>query len=124
MVPCDDDSELCVFDKILVDIGDEQSIEQSLSTFSSHMVNVISIIEKATPWSLVLIDELGSGTDPIEGAALATAILIKLYKKGARIAATTTVKKSLLPKKKRITNFRLLNVHQTGGKFHPSFCVS
>lgn len=89
MVPCDDDSELCVFDKILVDIGDEQSIEQSLSTFSSHMVNVISIIEKATPWSLVLIDELGSGTDPIEGAALATAILIKLYKKGARIAATT-----------------------------------
>ncbi len=89
MVPCDDDSELSVFDKILVDIGDEQSIEQSLSTFSSHMVNVISIIENATPWSLVLIDELGSGTDPIEGAALATAILIKLYKKGAKIAATT-----------------------------------
>ncbi len=89
MVPCDDDSEISVFDKILVDIGDEQSIEQSLSTFSSHMVNVISIIENATPWSLVLIDELGSGTDPIEGAALATAILIKLYKKGARIAATT-----------------------------------
>ena len=89
MVPCDDDSEISVFDQILVDIGDEQSIEQSLSTFSSHMVNIISIIEKATPFSLVLIDELGSGTDPIEGAALATAILIKLYKKGARIAATT-----------------------------------
>ncbi len=89
MVPCDDDSEISVFDKILVDIGDEQSIEQSLSTFSSHMVNVISIIQNATPFSLVLIDELGSGTDPIEGAALATAILKRLYKKGARIAATT-----------------------------------
>ncbi len=89
MVPCDDDTEISVFDKILVDIGDEQSIEQSLSTFSSHMVNVISIIENATPFSLVLIDELGSGTDPIEGAALATAILKKLYKKGAKIAATT-----------------------------------
>ncbi len=89
MVPCDDNSEISVFDKILVDIGDEQSIEQSLSTFSSHMVNVISIIETATPFSLVLIDELGSGTDPIEGAALATAILKCLYKKGARIAATT-----------------------------------
>lgn len=89
MIPCDDESEISVFDQILVDIGDEQSIEQSLSTFSSHMVNVISIIEKATPFSLVLIDELGSGTDPIEGAALATAILKRLYKKGARIAATT-----------------------------------
>ncbi len=89
MIPCDDDSEISVFDNILVDIGDEQSIEQSLSTFSSHMVNIISIIEKATPFSLVLIDELGSGTDPIEGAALATAILKKLKFKGARIAATT-----------------------------------
>ena len=89
MIPCDDESEISVFDQILVDIGDEQSIEQSLSTFSSHMVNVISIIEKATPFSLVLIDELGSGTDPVEGAALATAILKRLYKKGARIAATT-----------------------------------
>lgn len=89
MIPCDDESEISVFDKILVDIGDEQSIEQSLSTFSSHMVNVISIIENATPFSLVLIDELGSGTDPVEGAALATAILKRLYKKGARIAATT-----------------------------------
>lgn len=89
MIPCDDESEISVFDQILVDIGDEQSIEQSLSTFSSHMVNVISIIEKATPFSLVLIDELGSGTDPVEGAALATAILKRLYKKGAKIAATT-----------------------------------
>ena len=89
MIPCDDESEISVFDKILVDIGDEQSIEQSLSTFSSHMVNVISIIENTTPFSLVLIDELGSGTDPIEGAALATAILKRLYKKGAKIAATT-----------------------------------
>jgi len=89
MIPCDDSSEIAVFDNILVDIGDEQSIEQSLSTFSSHMVNVIGIIENATPFSLVLLDELGAGTDPIEGAALAKSILIRLAQKGARIAATT-----------------------------------
>lgn len=89
MIPCDDGSEIALFDNILVDIGDEQSIEQSLSTFSSHMVNVIGIIENATPFSLVLLDELGAGTDPIEGAALAKSILIKLAQKGARIAATT-----------------------------------
>lgn len=89
MVPCDDMSEIAVFDKILVDIGDEQSIEHSLSTFSSHMVNIVSIIENATPFSLVLLDELGAGTDPIEGAALARAILSYLAKKGTRIAATT-----------------------------------
>ena len=88
-VPCDDMSEICVFDKILVDIGDEQSIEQSLSTFSSHMVNIASILENATPFSLVLLDELGAGTDPIEGAALARAILNKLATKGCKIAATT-----------------------------------
>ncbi len=89
MIPCDDQSEVCIFDNILVDIGDEQSIEQSLSTFSSHMVNVISIIKHATSNSLVLIDELGSGTDPIEGAALARAILEKLLNTGSKIAATT-----------------------------------
>ena len=89
MIPCDDSSEICIFDKILVDIGDEQSIEQSLSTFSSHMVNIVSLIENATPFSLVLLDELGAGTDPVEGAALARAILHKLALKGCRIAATT-----------------------------------
>ena len=89
MIPCDDMSEISVYDKILVDIGDEQSIEQSLSTFSSHMVNIVSIIENATPFSLVLLDELGAGTDPIEGAALAKSILITLAKKGSKIAATT-----------------------------------
>ncbi len=89
LIPCDDMSEICIFDKILVDIGDEQSIEQSLSTFSSHMVNIVSILSSATPFSLVLLDELGAGTDPIEGAALARAILHKLLQKGCRIAATT-----------------------------------
>ncbi len=89
MIPADDKSEICVFDKVLVDIGDEQSIEQSLSTFSSHMVNIVSILENATPFSLVLLDELGAGTDPIEGAALAKSILITLAEKGSRIVATT-----------------------------------
>ncbi len=89
MVPADSGTEIAVFDKILVDIGDEQSIEQSLSTFSSHMVNIISIINSATPDSLVLIDELGSGTDPIEGAALAKSILIYLANKTCKTVATT-----------------------------------
>ena len=89
MVPCDDFSEICVFDKILVDIGDEQSIEQSLSTFSSHMVNIASVLDNATPFSLVLLDELGAGTDPIEGAALARAILCRLAAKGCKTVATT-----------------------------------
>ena len=89
MIPCDDMSEISVYDIILVDIGDEQSIEQSLSTFSSHMVNIVSILENATPFSLVLLDELGAGTDPIEGAALAKSILITLARKGSKIAATT-----------------------------------
>ncbi len=89
MVPAADQSELSVFDQILVDIGDEQSIEQSLSTFSAHMTNIIRITRLANEKSLILIDELGAGTDPVEGAALAIAILEQLRSKGAKIASTT-----------------------------------
>lgn len=89
LIPVSDRSRIAVFDKILVDIGDEQSIAQSLSTFSSHMVNIIDIMNKANDNSLVLIDELGAGTDPIEGAALAVSIIENLRSKGARVAATT-----------------------------------
>lgn len=89
LVPCADNSELSVFRRVLVDIGDEQSIEQSLSTFSAHMTNIIQIIKLANSGSLVLIDELGAGTDPVEGAALAIAILEKLRDKHAKIASTT-----------------------------------
>lgn len=89
LIPVSDRSRISVFNKILVDIGDEQSIAQSLSTFSSHMVNIIDIMKKADSRSLVLIDELGAGTDPVEGAALAVSIIENLREKGAKIAATT-----------------------------------
>ncbi len=89
LVPCADNSRLSVFRRVLVDIGDEQSIEQSLSTFSAHMTNIIRILKLANAGSLCLIDELGAGTDPVEGAALAIAILEKLREKHAKIASTT-----------------------------------
>ncbi len=88
-IPVDDGSVISVCENVLVDIGDEQSIEQSLSTFSSHMVNIVSFMDKVSERSLVLFDELGVGTDPVEGAALAVSIIDNVRSKGAMCAATT-----------------------------------
>lgn len=89
MIPASDGSKITVFDDILVDIGDKQSIEESLSTFSSHMTNIVNILNTVNYRSLALIDELGSGTDPIEGAALAVSIIEHIKKTGAKLVTTT-----------------------------------
>ena len=88
-IPCHEESQICVFDHIFVDIGDEQNIQESLSTFSSHMLHIVQITEQVTSNSLILLDELGSGTDPIEGASLAISILEHFSNVGSLVACTT-----------------------------------
>ncbi len=88
-IPCHEESQICVFDHIFVDIGDEQNIQESLSTFSSHMLHIVQITEQVTSNSLILLDELGSGTDPVEGASLAISILEHFVKIGALVSCTT-----------------------------------
>ena len=88
-LPLDEGSSICLFEKILVDLGDEQSIEQSLSTFSSHMVTIVSVVNERNARSLVLFDELGAGTDPVEGAALAVSVIEDMRSAGALCAVTT-----------------------------------
>ncbi len=89
LIPAKEGSSIYVFDKIYADIGDEQSIVESLSTFSSHMRNIIEILNDSTSESLILLDELGSGTDPIEGSSLAISVLETFYKRGSLVISTS-----------------------------------